>query len=71
LDALTLRGYKTFCGKFGIDPNTFDVNKEKFMSAVQDMASTQGATPEMMDALSAVDGEYVIHPSALPNINWI
>ena len=41
------------------------------MSAVQDMASTQGATPEMMDALSAVDGEYVIHPSALPNINWI
>ena len=71
LDALTLRGYKAFCGKFGIDPTTFDVNKEKFMSAVQDMASTQGATPEMMDALSAVNGEYVIHPSALPNINWI
>lgn len=71
LDTLTVRGFNTFCKKFGVNPETFEINKEKFMQQLQDMAQAQGASPELIDALTVDNNDYAIHPSALPNINWV
>lgn len=71
LDTLTMRGFNKFCQEFGIDPNTYEVNKEKFMDRLQQMAIQQNASPELIDALNIDQEDFVIHPSAIPNINWI
>lgn len=52
LDTLTMRGFNKFCQEFGIDPNTYEVNKEKFMDRLQQMAIQQNASPELIDALN-------------------
>lgn len=71
LDILTNRGFSKFCKEFGIDENTYEVNKEVFMSKLQEMAMQQDSSSELIDALNVDQGDYVIHPSAIPNINWI
>ena len=71
LDLLTVRGFNKFCKKFGINPETFEIDKEKFMQQLQDMAQAQGASAELIDALNVDNNDYVIHPAALPNINWV
>lgn len=71
LDTLTVRGFNKFCQEFGIDPNTYEVNKEKFMDRLQQMAIQQDGSPELIDALNVDQEDFVIHPSAIPNINWI
>ena len=71
LDELTNRGYIKFCNKYGINPEDNSIDKEKFMESVKNMAQTQGVTLETLEALGVENGEFIINPSALPNINWI
>lgn len=70
LDELTLRGYDKFRKKYGIENGT--VNKVKFMRELQRMSETQDMPMETLESLTVDEnGEYVVHPAALPNINWI
>lgn len=70
LDELTLRGYDKFRKRYGIENGT--VNKAKFMRELQRMSETQDMPMETLEALTVDEnGEYVVHPAALPNINWI
>lgn len=70
LDELTKRGYKKFMQKYGISENGID--KKKFMDTLRDMASTQAMPSDTVDSMDVnSNGDFVIHPSALPNMNWI
>lgn len=70
LDELTLRGYEKFRSKYGIKNGKVD--KAKFMRELQRMSETQDMPMETLEALTVDEnGEYVVHPAALPNINWI
>lgn len=74
LDMLTERGFNKFCNKFGIVEEAdgqITVDKTKFIQVLQDMATQQGASSDLIDALNIEDDDFAIHPSALPNINWV
>lgn len=73
LDELTVRGHNKFMKRFGVtvEDGAYRVNKETFMKELYRMAETQDLPPETLAALSTDNGEFTIHPAALPNINWI
>lgn len=70
LDELTKRGFHNFSKEWGIQDGTID--KRKFMSTLQKMAQTENLPAETIAAFSVDEnGEFKIHPAAMPNIAWI
>jgi hypothetical protein len=70
LDTLTRRGIKRFTDKWGIKGNTID--KAKFMHELQKMAQTENLPAETIAAFATdADGNFIIHPAAMPNIAWV
>ena len=69
LDTLTERGYAKFRRQYGITDNGLD--KEKFISKMQEIVSTQGLPADTLASFTVVNGEFMIHPTAIPSINFI
>lgn len=71
LDELTRRGSDKFNKKWGIDSNGI-VDKKAFMKSLQTMAQTENLPAETVAAFQVDEnGEFKIHPAAMPNIAWI
>lgn len=71
LDELTRRGSDKFNKKWGIDSNGI-VDKKAFMKSLQTMAQTENLSAETVAAFQVDEnGEFKIHPAAMPNIAWI
>lgn len=69
LDELTDRGYRKFRSEFGITYAGLD--KTKFMQKLQEIAVTQGLPADTIDAFATRDGKFIIHPTAMPNVNFL
>lgn len=69
LDELTVRGHKKFMSDYGVTEQGLD--RVKFMNKLREMAETQDLPQETIEALTTQNGDFAIHPAALPNINWI
>lgn len=69
LDELTMRGHKKFMRDYGVTEQGLD--RVKFMQKLREMAETQDLPQETIEALITQNGDFAIHPAALPNINWI
>lgn len=71
LDELTRRGSVKFNKKWGINDNGV-VDKKAFMKSLQTMAQTENLPAETVAAFQVDEnGEFKIHPAAMPNIAWI
>lgn len=71
LDELTRRGSVRFNKKWGINDNGV-VDKKAFMKSLQTMAQTENLPAETVAAFQVDEnGEFKIHPAAMPNIAWI
>lgn len=69
LDTLTERGYAKFRKQYGITDEGLD--KEKFIRKMQEIVSTQGLPADTLASFTTVNGEFMIHPTAIPSINFI
>lgn len=69
LDTLTERGYSKFRKQYGITDEGLD--KEKFIRKIQEIVSEQGLPADTLAAFTTVNGEFMIHPTAIPSINFI
>lgn len=69
LDTLTERGYAKFRKQYGITDEGLD--KEKFIRKIQEIVSEQGLPADTLAAFTTVNGEFMIHPTAIPSINFI
>ena len=75
INDLTISGQIRFLKSFGIthnDDGSYTIDKRRFMQKLARMGQTQDLP---IDTLAAFDvdryGNYVIHPSAMPNLRWI
>jgi hypothetical protein len=70
IDILTRRGYAKFSDEWGIDGTRVD--RKKFMTKLRQMAQTEGLPASTIAGFNVdSDGNFIIHPSAMPNISWI
>jgi hypothetical protein len=72
---LSNRGAKRIISEFGIteqDDGTLLLNKQRFMAILRKDAQQSGTTDNVISSLVTDDnGNYVVHPSAMPTITWM
>lgn len=76
IDDLTNIGRRRFLLSFGLTENgdgSYSLDKKRFMEKLKSMGTTQDLPIDTLDAFDVdpVTGNFIIHPSAMPNLRWI
>lgn len=76
IDDLTNVGRRRFLLSFGLTENedgSYSLDKKRFMEKLKSMGTTQDLPIDTLDAFDVdpVTGNFIIHPSAMPNLRWI
>ena len=76
IDDLTNIGRRRFLLSFGLTENedgSYSLDKKRFMEKLKSMGTTQDLPIDTLDAFDVdpATGNFIIHPSAMPNLRWI
>lgn len=76
IDDLTNIGRRRFLLSFGLTENedgSYSLDKKRFMEKLKSMGTTQDLPIDTLDAFDVdpTTGNFIIHPSAMPNLRWI